>query len=136
RALETALSSADAATGTVSADTLHVLSDQGMALLGGPITIEDLSGNVLAHSHDQHGVDEARRDAIINRSTAPDRLDRLHGLGVYQALAGGADQVMVPAVKRVDGPASGSDQQHRLVLPVTAIDGALVGSGWVARSSP
>lgn len=43
---------------------------------------------------------------------------------------------MVPAVKRVDGPASGSDQQHRLVLPVTAIDGALVGSVWVARSSP
>lgn len=125
RAVQAALGAADL--GTSRGERVwHELADQGAALLGGPIIIADSTDVVLAHSLDQHEVDALRRDSILNRAIDPAVVQLHRDLGVYDALAAGAEQVMLPK----------SNHGQRVVLPLTDPAGELVGTVWVVRRSP
>jgi hypothetical protein len=107
---------------------LDGLADRTAELLGGPITIEGLDGRVLAHSTDQHEADAARRHTVMHRTTPPERIDQYRQLGVYESLAGRADQVLVPG----DGATV-----TRVVLPVHDEQrGGLIATVWVIRATP
>ncbi len=104
---------------------LFALANATADAVGGPVTIEDLGGRVLAYSSLGHPIDELRRQTILGRRVPEDLLSRLRSDGVFQQLLSTDGVIRVQADDTVSA---------RLVAPVRA-GGETLGSIWVATDA-
>jgi DNA-binding PucR family transcriptional regulator len=80
--------------GTAMGDLL-ALADATAAAAGGPITIEDMQGRVLAFSDQGQELDPERAETVLSRRIPDRRLRELRRLGVFDRLMGSEDIVAV-----------------------------------------
>jgi hypothetical protein len=96
------------------------------AAVGGPVTIEDTTGRVLAFSSPQENVDARRLATILGRATSEEHRREMSVAGTYARIAASEDAVLLPADRD-------RDLHARLVLALKAGDAAL-GFIWVIES--
>jgi hypothetical protein len=65
---------------------LVALADATAAVAGGPVTIEDMPGRVLAFSQNGQEVDAARAGTILGRRVPDEWMRRLHRIGAMREL--------------------------------------------------
>jgi hypothetical protein len=106
---------------------LFAVSDSIAAAVGRPVTIEDVQGRVLAYSHRQHDVDQARLQTILGRQVPEQVLDTLRAHGVFTHLATSDEPLFVPVLT--------DDLTSRVVVAVRA-GSTLLGSIWVEVDRP
>ncbi|MBP2473561.1 DNA-binding PucR family transcriptional regulator [Crossiella equi] len=106
---------------------LFAVADAIAAVVGGPVTIEDLQSRVLAYSNRQEDVDAARVQTILGRRVPPDVLKALADYGVFKHLANSDEPLLVPALT--------PGLSERLIVAVRA-GRELLGSVWVEVTPP
>lgn len=106
---------------------LFALADLAAAAVGGPVTIEDPRGWLLAYSSDQRGGDDIRAETLMNRR-APDGFSRaLTARGIPQEIARSDTPVAVRGVSE--------DAADRFAVGLRA--GAFgLGSMWAVVARP
>ncbi|WP_433064969.1 PucR family transcriptional regulator [Dactylosporangium sp. CS-033363] len=104
---------------------LFALANAAAELVGGPVTVEDRSGRVLAFSSRQEEGDEARIATILDRQVPADKLRALERHGYFHDLY------------RSDGPIyiDGIAGKPRAAIAVRA-GGEILGSVWVVVAGP
>lgn len=107
---------------------LFALADSLAGAVGGAVTIEDRTSQVLAFSRDQQDADPARAATILARQAPPELRAVFDAHGVFAHLSGSDDPVFVPGDARV-GLAG------REVVAARA-GRELLGSVWVASAAP
>ncbi|WP_283136331.1 PucR family transcriptional regulator [Rhizohabitans arisaemae] len=111
----------------VGGGTLFSLADDIAEILQGAVTVEDVSGQVVAYSARQEPSDAGRISSIVGRRIPGDAQARLRSAGVYRRLARETDPVYVPS-----GP---HGRLPRLVIPVRH-GGELIGTVWTIVAGP
>ncbi|GAA2844172.1 PucR family transcriptional regulator [Crossiella cryophila] len=106
---------------------LFAVADAIAAVVGGPVTIEDLQSRVLAYSNRQDDVDAARVQTILGRRVPPDVLKALADYGVFKHLANSDEPLLVPALT--------PGLLGRLIVAIRA-GRELLGSVWVEVTPP
>lgn len=109
--------------GDTSTGDLFTFADGLATAVGGAVTIEDASSQVLAYStiHEED-LDTPRREAILGRRVPEPYLDHLHAEGVFRSLDISEEVIEVPANDRLG-------LRRRLVVAVHA-NGELLGTIW------
>ncbi|WP_168197216.1 PucR family transcriptional regulator [Agromyces laixinhei] len=74
---------------------LHDFADSIAALVGGPVTIEDMSSAILAFSSDQDRADEPRKRSILERRVSRVHNEILARAGVFDQLYSSTQPVFV-----------------------------------------
>jgi DNA-binding PucR family transcriptional regulator len=115
---------APSATGHGAIGDLFALANAIAAMVGGPVTIEDLHSNVLAYSTLEGDIDEPRRKAILGRRVPAVNQEVLKAAGVFKALWSTTDVIRVEDVGLPD------PMRTRLVIGIRAGEEPL-GSIWV-----
>ncbi|MFT4265425.1 MAG: helix-turn-helix domain-containing protein [Nocardioides sp.] len=95
-------------------------------IVGGPVTIEDLEGRVLAYAGDHQLADEARIASILGRRVPDQVTESLRAAGVMRLISSAEQAIALPPV---DGLA------RRAVAPIRA-GGNLVGAAWAIVPGP
>jgi len=109
----------------VALGDLFGLANAVAAMIGGPVTIEDLQSRVLAYSSLDGPIDEPRRRTILGRRVPDEWVAALHDAGIFRQLWGTHDVVRIEKM----GP---EEIRPRLTIAVRAGD-EIVGSIWVAE---
>lgn len=113
----------DAGSGVPTGD-LFRLANAIAAMVGGPVTIEDLQSVVLAYSTGDEDIDEPRRQAILGRQVNEDWQKHYRDSGFFKRLWSSEEPLTL----------EGTDQlRPRLVIAVRAA-GEVLGSIWVAEA--
>ncbi|WP_433088875.1 PucR family transcriptional regulator [Dactylosporangium sp. CA-052675] len=104
---------------------LFAMANAAAGLVGGPVTVEDRGGRVLAFSSRQEEGDEARIATILDRQVPAEKLRALEQRGDFQNLY------------RTDGPIyiDGIAGKPRAAIAVRA-GGEILGSIWVVVDGP
>jgi hypothetical protein len=100
---------------------LSELADSIAIRVDGPVAIEDVNARILGYSGDQSRADSGRVQAILERRTPAETLQRLRRDGVLRKLATTAGPVLVPG--------DGKGSMPRLGMPIR-IGNELVGVVW------
>ncbi|MEU7182046.1 PucR family transcriptional regulator [Streptomyces celluloflavus] len=115
----------EAGGGEPLAGDLFALANATAGLLGGPVTVEDRSGRVLAFSNWQEEGDDDRIATILDRQVSAEKLRLLEVRGAFHALY------------RSEGPVylDGLSAKPRVAIAVRA-GGEILGSIWVVVDGP
>jgi len=111
-----------------AAADLFGIADSIAALVGGPVTVEDLASQVIAYSADQEAADQARRDTIVGRGVLPEHGAVYRAEGTFRRIYAEDEVVWIPA-GRV------GNSLPRAVMRI-AHRGEVLGSVWAARHPP
>ncbi|MEA2379184.1 MAG: hypothetical protein QOD13_3091 [Thermoleophilaceae bacterium] len=111
--------------GGVPLGDLFALADAVSALVGGPVTIEDVHSRVLAYSSALGPLDEPRQQSILTRRTPERWVRKFRAAGVYHKFLT-SDEVV-----RIEEFAS-EGLRPRLAVAIRA-GGEVLGSIWVAE---
>ncbi|GAB2653138.1 helix-turn-helix domain-containing protein [Prescottella soli] len=111
----------------VDHDALFGLADAAAAIVGAPVTIEDVQSRVLAHSELQDTADTARISTIVGRRVPENVIRHFRSRGTFRRLHG------CDAPIRIDSGPEGF--LPRLVVPIRS-GRELLGSIWVVESEP
>lgn len=103
------------------ADNLMALADATAAVAGGPVTLEDPSGRLLAFSQHERQVDAVRAETILGRHVPDKWMRHLHRTGLLERLRTSDDVLTLEA----------PDAQPRRVVAIRA-GRRLLGSIWLA----
>ncbi|WP_067182738.1 PucR family transcriptional regulator [Microtetraspora niveoalba] len=106
---------------------LFDLADTIAGAVDGPVTIEDVQARVLAYSHRQQDVDQARLRTILGRRVPDETLEALRSQGVFAHLDESDEPLFVPELS--------SELTARVVVAVRA-GRELLGSVWVEVDGP
>ncbi|MCC5574253.1 helix-turn-helix domain-containing protein [Microtetraspora sp. AC03309] len=106
---------------------LFDLADTIAGAVDGSVTIEDVQARVLAYSHRQQDVDQARLLTILGRRVPDETLAALRTQGVFAHLDDSDEPLFVPALS--------SELTARVVVAVRA-GRELLGSVWVEVDQP
>lgn len=106
---------------------LFDLANSIAAVVGGPVTIEDLSSRVIAYSADQDQGDSGRKESVLGRRVPHSYSAQLLEQGVFRRLYASATPIFIEAI------AAG-------LLPRVAVrlhaGGEILGSIWVVTHAP
>lgn len=106
---------------------LYELADLAADAVGGPVTIKDEAGWLLAYSKIQRGGDRTHRQTLLSRRDPPDFADALEAHGVLQALR----MSDVPVVISMEE----SEASDRLAICLRA-GGYVLGAMWAVTTQP
>jgi DNA-binding PucR family transcriptional regulator len=126
--VETAIASPPAdpyGPGDVPLGDLFALANAVAALVGGPVTIEDVHSHLLAYSSGDQPLDEPRRQSILMRRTPESWMQKFRAAGVFHKFWT-SDEVV-----RIEEFAS-EGLRPRLAVAIRA-GGEVLGSIWVAE---
>ncbi|MFB8001107.1 PucR family transcriptional regulator [Nocardia sp. NPDC056000] len=112
-----------------AANELFALADSISTLVGGPVTIESETSEVLAWSTGQQGADGLRVESILVRSVRPGWVRLLAEEGVLAEIAKSPDPVFVPA-HSIDG-----QPMPRVAIAVRS-GGVILGYIWIVVHEP
>lgn len=112
--------------GAASAD-LFELANTIAGLVGGPVTIEDLSSRVLAYSADQQRADHARQQTVLGHQVPAGYSERLASDGAFAQIYGSPTPIFLEALA--------PDLLPRVAIRLAA-GGEIVGSIWVVTEGP
>ncbi|WP_067689002.1 PucR family transcriptional regulator [Nocardia jejuensis] len=121
--------SADRSSDGSAANELFALADSISAVVGGPVTIESDSAEVLAWSTGQEGADPLRVESILARTVRPGWVHLLAEEGVLSEIGRSRDPVFVPA-HSVDG-----QPMPRVAIAVRG-GAAVLGYIWIVVREP
>jgi len=125
--LQAGIASAGGPALTDGVQDLFELADVAADAVGGPVTIEDDAGNLVAYSRDQEGGDQVRVQTLIARRSPPGFTRALAERGIPQRLLGSGRPLVVTGVQ--------AGVADRLAIALRA--GAFpLGSMWVLVSDP
>ena len=110
---------------TTTAD-LFGLANTVSAMIGAPVTIENLSSDVIAFSRNQQDMDPARTASILGLRVPDRRQKKYQSNGVYARIYQQRQAVLVPSI---DG------MLQRLAVAITA-GREVLGSMWAAVADP
>ncbi|CAB4716467.1 MAG: hypothetical protein F2667_09060 [Actinobacteria bacterium] len=108
-------------------DDAYVLANSLASLLGGPVTIEDLSSRIVAFSADQDRGDEHRKRAILERQVSPAHNAVLEEDGVFAELYASSEPIFFQP--RIPGA------RPRIAMRIRYGEESL-GSIWAVHDSP
>ncbi|WP_430333146.1 PucR family transcriptional regulator [Rhodococcus sp. ACT016] len=111
----------------VDYDALFALADAAAAIVGAPVTIEDVHSRVLAYSELQDRTDAARISTIVGRRVPESVVRHLRSRGAFRQLHSCDDPIRIEA-----GP---EGFLPRLVVPIRA-GRELLGSIWALDPEP
>lgn len=114
------------ANGGVALGDLFGLANAVAAMVGGPVTIEDVRSRVLAYSSLDTEIDEPRRRTILGRQVPEEWVTALNEAGIFRRLWSSDDVI------HVDGLAGPGELRPRIATAVRAGE-EIVGSIWVAE---
>ena len=106
------------------AGSLVALADATAAAAGGPVTIEDMSGRLLAFSQDGQTVDAVRTATILGRRVPDKWMRHQHRTGLHERLKETGDVLIVEV----------PDAESRRVVAIRAGERVL-GSIWLAGAA-
>ncbi|SDS35148.1 PucR family transcriptional regulator [Microlunatus soli] len=120
----TAAGAGDRGFGAAGAD-LFELANTIAALVGGPVTIEDLSSRILAYSSDQQEADLARQQTVLGQQVPAGYSERLSQDGVFSRIYGTDGPVYVASL--------GPEVLPRVAIRLAA-GGEILGSIWAVAA--
>lgn len=106
---------------------LFDLANSIALIVGGPVTIEDLSSRIIAYSADQDQGDRARQETVLGRSVPQGYSIQLLEQGVFRRLYASASPIFMKAIAEGLFP--------RVAVRLHA-GGEILGSIWVVTHAP
>lgn len=106
---------------------LFTLANSVASLVGGPVTIEDLSFRILAFSSDQADADEARANSVLGHQVPDNYSSALHEQGLVRLIYESPTPVYIDSLS--------PEVRPRVVMRLQA-GGEILGSIWVVVRAP
>lgn len=110
-------------------DDIFNLADEAAEIIGGPVTIEDRNGDVVAYAGDHAHADSIRIATILARRAPAPVTASLHDAGVLRRIEGAKGAVVVHDVPGLPG------LMPRVAAPIRS-GGETVGTAWAIASAP
>lgn len=124
--LEQGQSIDDAIFGDAETD-LFTLANSVAGIVGGPVTIEDLSSSVLAFSSDQASADDARMQTVLGHQVPANYHAVLREKGFFRTVYESPSPIFMDTID--------PEVRGRMAMRIQAA-GQLLGSVWVVTDSP